>query len=62
MNLILLQEGYNLAIIPPAVRSNYIAALEKAHTDDREFIALIAGAIKETQKDYIRLFEKNGKP
>lgn len=56
MNLILLQEGYNTAIIPPVIRPDYINALEIAHTDDRLFIELIAGAVRETQKDYLRLF------
>lgn len=62
MNLILLQEGYNIAIIPPAVRAEYIAALEKAHTDDKDFLILIARMVKETQQDYLRLFVKNNNP
>ena len=62
MNLILLQEGYNIAIISPVNGPAYIAALEKAHTDDSDFITLIAGCVEETQKNYIRLFEKNGDP
>jgi len=56
MNLILLQEGYNIAIITPVLRQEYIQALETAHKDDRDFIILIARAVKETQKDYLRLF------
>lgn len=62
MNLILLQEGYNIAIIPLAIRSDYIAALEKAHKDDSGFIALVANSVLETQRDYIRLFERNEEP
>lgn len=62
MNLILLQEGYNIAIIPFAIRSDYIAALEKAHKDDRDFIALVSNSVLETLKDYIRLFERNEDP
>lgn len=58
MNLILLQESYNIAIIPPVVRGEYIDALEKAHVDDRDFIYLIARMVRETQKDYLRLFLK----
>ncbi len=57
MNLILLQEGYNIAIIPPVLRSDYVQALEKAHTDDKPFIDLIARMVRETQKDYLRLFK-----
>lgn len=59
MNLILLQSGYEIAIISPILRHTYIQALEKAHTDDSEFLLFIANAVKETQRDYIRLFIKN---
>jgi Fic family protein len=55
MNLILLQNGYCIAIIPPILRRDYIQALEKAHTDDNDFREFIAGAVRETQKDYLRL-------
>jgi Fic family protein len=58
MNLILLQEGYNIAIIPPAIRGEYINALEQAHVDDDNFVNLIARMVRETQKDYLRLFLK----
>lgn len=57
MNLILLQKGYNIAIIPPVLRADYIAALEKAHIDDKSFIELIARTVCDTQKDYLRLFK-----
>jgi len=56
MNLALLQCGYNIAIIPPILRSEYIRTLEKAHTDDSNFIEFIAQVVRETQKDYLRLF------
>ena len=55
MNLILLQNGYCIAIIPPILRADYMQALEKAHADDRDFKNFIAGAVRETQKDYLRL-------
>jgi len=55
MNLILLQKGYCLAIIPPILRRDYINALEKAHTDDKDFKKFIAERVRETQKDYLRL-------
>lgn len=55
MNLIFLQKGYCLAIIPPILRRDYINALEKAHTDDKDFRKFIAERVKETQKDYLRL-------
>lgn len=56
MNLVLLQAGYNIAIIPPILRAEYIRCLEKAHKDDKDFILFIAKCIKETQRDYLRLF------
>ncbi len=58
MNLILLQEGYNIVIIPPITGRDYISSLELAHTSDQEFIHFIARMVRETQKDYLRLFLK----
>ncbi len=55
MNLILLQKGYCIAVIPPILRRDYINALEKAHTDEKYFKEFIAQAVRETQKDYLRL-------
>ncbi len=57
MNLILLQKGYCIAIIPPILRRDYIQALEKAHTDDKSFIEFIAKVARETQQDYLRLLK-----
>lgn len=57
MNLVLLQEGYSIAIIPPVLRAEYIGLLEKAHKDDNEFIKFIAERVRETQKDYLRLLK-----
>ena len=57
MNLVLLQKNYCIVIIPPTLRSAYIQALEKAHTDDKEFKEFIARAVRETQKDYLRLLK-----
>lgn len=56
MNLILLQEGYTIAIIPPIMRAAYMSALEEAHTHDKKFLLLIAQMVKETQRDFLRLF------
>jgi Fic family protein len=57
MNLILLQEGFTITIIPPVVRPEYLQTLEKAHTSDNSFIELIARMVRETQKDFLRLFK-----
>lgn len=56
MNLILLQEGYTIAIIPPIMRAAYMSALEEAHTNDKKFLLLSAQMVKETQRDFLRLF------
>lgn len=58
MNLILLQSGYPIAIIPPITRRDYMDALELAHANDKEFVFFIARMVRETQKDYLRLFLK----
>ncbi len=56
MNLALLQKGYELAIIPPICRNEYIKYLELAHKNDKEFTQFIAERVYETSKDMIRLF------
>ncbi len=56
MNLTLLQEGYLPAIIPPILRAEYIRLLEEAHKRDEAFVMFIGEMIRETQKDYLRIF------
>ncbi|HEU64405.1 MAG: hypothetical protein KR126chlam4_01394 [Candidatus Anoxychlamydiales bacterium] len=58
MNLMLLQESYNIANIPLITRREYIESLEKSHINDKDFIYFIARMVRETQKDYLRLFFK----
>jgi len=55
MNLILLQEGYGIALIPPVLRTEYIASLEKARKNPEDFLMLICRCVYETQKDYLRM-------
>lgn len=55
MNTALIQDGYLPALIPPILRSEYIALLEKAHEDDRPFTNFIAERELESQKDFLRL-------
>lgn len=55
MNTALIQDGYLLAIIPPILRNDYIALLEKAHIDDKPFIEFIAERIEESEKEIMRL-------
>ncbi|MHC1759912.1 MAG: Fic family protein [Negativicutes bacterium] len=57
MNLCLLRHGYTPAIIPPVLRGEYIALLEKAHEEDATFVKFIAERVEETQKDLLRLLK-----
>jgi Fic family protein len=59
MNLILLKKGFTIAIIPSILRSQYIECLEKAHEDDTAFLQFIAETVKQTQEDYLRLFNRS---
>jgi len=56
MNLALLRAGYQICIITPILRHEYVESLEIAHTDTKPFIEFIAGRIVETEKDILRLF------
>jgi hypothetical protein len=42
-DLILLQAGFIITLIPPAVRPDYLETLEKAHTSDGDFVKLMHG-------------------
>lgn len=55
MNTALIQSGYMLAIIPPALRLEYGLALEAAHKNDKKFVELIAEQVLETEREVIRL-------
>ena len=55
MNVLLVQRGYLPVVIPPVLRHDYVAALEKAHEDDGSFLELMARSEIETQKDFLRL-------
>ena len=57
MNLALLQAGYNITIIPPIVRNDYIEALQEAQINNNKepFINFISEMVLESQKDYLRL-------
>lgn len=57
MNLILLQNEYNVTIIPTVLRPEYMQCLEKAHTDDTDFIVLILKCLIESQREWLRLLD-----
>ena len=60
MNLILVNRGYQIIIIPPVLRVDYINALKAAqrmkNPSDEAFIRLIAECEIEAQRDYCRMF------
>jgi len=61
MNLALLQLGYVVTIIPPIYRLQYIDTLKQSQCsgNDIPFFELIASAVYESQKDYMRLIGKD---
>lgn len=63
MNLSLMRNDYNIAVIPAITRAEYIASLEQAHKDENRFVAFIADRVIMTQLDILRLFrELNPEP
>ncbi|OGS18244.1 MAG: cell filamentation protein Fic [Elusimicrobia bacterium RIFOXYA2_FULL_50_26] len=58
LNLALLQAGYAITIIPPVLRRDYIAALQKANKgNNTPFVDFISNMVYESQREYIRLME-----
>lgn len=58
MNLALLQAGYPVTIIPPVIRSDYIAALRESNRGNNgPFINFISCCVWESQKEYLRLLD-----
>ena len=57
MNLSLLQDGYQLAVIPPICRADYLAANRRyqIHGDSRPFVDFIAERVLESEKEIMRL-------
>ncbi len=61
MNLVLFQSGYVLTVIPPVLRSDYIALIKRSQTgkkDSSGFINFISAMAYESAKDYFRLLKK----
>ena len=56
MNLVLLQDGYEITSIPPVLRSEYIGLLERGHKDPTPFNEFMVDRVAESQKDMMRLF------
>lgn len=57
MNLLLMKSGYAITIIPPVVRQDYIATLDKAHLsgDSEAFINFMSNMAAEGLKNQLRL-------
>ncbi|HCB11137.1 MAG TPA: cell filamentation protein Fic [Cyanobacteria bacterium UBA11991] len=58
MNLALLQSGYNITVIPPVVRADYIRAIQETnHKNYTPFVNFISEMVLESQKEYLRLIK-----
>jgi Fic family protein len=55
MNTALMQNGYLPILVPPVLRSEYIASLEEAHTNDVPFKKFMFRQEIESQKSFLRL-------
>ena len=59
MNLALLQSGYNIVVIPPVVRADYISALQKTNNgNNADFINFISEMVLESQKEYLKIISR----
>ena len=59
MNLALLQAGYNITIIPPVVRADYIRAIQETnHNKFTPFVNFVSEMVLESQKEYLRIIER----
>lgn len=56
MNLILLQSGYPITIIPPIMRAHYITTIRQANKGSiTPFLEFISEMVYESSKEYLRL-------
>ncbi len=59
MNLALLQSGYNIVVIPPIVRADYISALKDSNNGNYvPFVNFISEMVLESQKEYLRIISR----
>ena len=59
MNTVLIQNGYLPILVPPVLRSEYIASLEEAHRNDTTFKEFMYRQEIETQRSFLRLVKNN---
>ena len=63
MNLALLQDGYPVTIIPPVLRSDYLAAVRQGNSGNHKpFVTLLSNMVWESQRDYLRLLASLERP
>lgn len=55
MNIILIQNGFLPAAIPPVIRQEHVDSLRVAHVDDSHLVDLICRCELEAQKDFMRV-------
>ncbi len=57
MNAALIQDHFMLAVVPPVLRMDYLAAVRRYQEagDGEPFVRFIAERVMETQKDMLRL-------
>ncbi len=59
MNLALLQSGYNIVVIPPVVRADYISALQETNKgNNTDFINFVSEMVLESQKEYLKIISR----
>ena len=59
MNLALLQNRYNIVVIPPVVRADYILALQETNKgNNKNFINFISEMVLESQKEYLKIISR----
>ena len=59
MNLALLQSGYNIVVIPPVIRADYISAIQKTNNgNNADFINFISEMVLESQKEYLKIISR----
>lgn len=59
MNLALLQSGYNIVVIPPVVRTDYISALQETNNgNNTDFINFISEMVLKSQKEYLKIINR----
>jgi Fic family protein len=58
MNLVLLQNGYPITIIPPIMRSAYISTIQQTNKNNiTPFLHFISEMVYESSKEYLRLIK-----